>query len=233
MCLPFLPLVGCGFFTVDAKTEAAVMHMGVLTSMEDHAGLHCRVPCGMQVKHVSVKQNTMDLPTSKIADLNGNPVMVSAILNYRVVDAKKALLNVEKYKDYVNTNAQAVMKQTISTFSYDELKEKHDSVNEQMRDSLAPLLVVAGIEVSSMCLNDLSYAPEVAAAMLKKQQARALVEARTLIVEGAVRIAQEAVTRLESDGTVQMSESDKVKIVTNLLTVTCSDHETTPTVSLS
>lgn len=139
----------------------------------------------------------------------------------------------EKHKEYVSTNAQAVMKQTISTFSYDELKEQHDSVNAQMRDSLSPLLVVAGIEVSSMCLNDLSYAPEVAAAMLKKQQARALVEARVLIVEGAVKIAQDAVSRLEADGTVQLGDPDKIKIVTNLLTVTCSDHETTPTVSLS
>merc|ERR1712093_969698 len=163
--------------------------MGVLTEIQQEPGLHCTVPCGREVRNVSIKQCTMDLPNSKIADKNGNPVMVSAILNYRVVDAKKALLNVENYKDYVNTNAQAVMKQTISTFTYDQLKEQHDSVNAQMRDSLAPLLVVAGIEVTSMCLNDLSYAPEVAAAMLKKQQARALVDARTLIVEGAVRIA--------------------------------------------
>jgi len=233
MCLPLLPLAGCGFYTVDAKTEAAVMHMGVLTSMEDEAGLHCSVPCGMSVLKISTKQHTMEIPAAKIADLAGNPVMVSAILNYRVVDAKRALLNVEKHKEYVSTNAQAVMKQTISTFSYDELKEQHDSVNAQMRDSLSPLLVVAGIEVSSMCLNDLSYAPEVAAAMLKKQQARALVEARTLIVEGAVKIAQDAVSRLEADGTVQLGDPDKIKIVTNLLTVTCSDHETTPTVSLS
>merc|ERR1712139_538435 len=129
--------------------------------------------------------------------------------NFRVVDAKKALLNVEKYKDYVNTNAQAVMKQTISTFSYDELKEQHDSVNAQMRDSLSPLLVVAGIEVSSMCLNDLSYAPEVAAAMLKKQQARALVEARTLIVEGACKIAQDAVGKLQAEGTVNLTDDQK------------------------
>merc|ERR1712146_511816 len=102
----------------------------------------------------------------------------------------------------------------------------------RMRMSLQPLLVVAGIEVSSMCLNDLSYAPEVAAAMLKRQQAAALVDARALIVEGAVRIAQDAVTRLEGDGTVQLNDDQKVKIVTNLLTVTCADTDATPTVSL-
>merc|ERR1712054_374778 len=232
-CAPLLPLIGCGFYTVDAKTEAAVLHLGVLTELQTEAGLHCAVPCGQEILRISTKQCTMDLPTSKIADANGNPVLVSAILNYRVVDSKKALLNVEYHEKYVNTNAQAVLKQTVSVYTYDQLKSDHEEVNNRMRAVLQPQLLIAGIEVSSMCLNDLSYAPEVAAAMLKKQQARALVEARTLIVEGAVKIAQDAVSRLEADGTVQLGDPDKIKIVTNLLTVTCSDHETTPTVSLS
>jgi len=229
---PLLPFTGCGLYTVDAKTEAAVLHMGQLTEMQDKPGLHWAVPCGQEVRHISTKQCTMDLPTSKVADAVGNPVMVSAILNYRVVNAKKALLHVEDRARYVNTNAQAVLKQTVSVYSYDQLKEDHDEVNMRMRAMLQPLLTVAGIEVTSMSLNDLSYAPEVAAAMLKRQQAKALVDARTLIVEGAVKIAQDAVTRLEAEGTVQLDDDQKVKIVTNLLTVTCSDTDATPTVSL-
>merc|ERR1711939_1249546 len=229
---PLLPFMGCGLYTVDAKTEAAVLHMGQLTGMENKAGLHCAVPCGMEVRHVSTKQCTMDLPTSKVADAVGNPVMVSAILNYRVVDAKRALLHVENRVQYINTNAQAVLKQIVSQYSYDQLKADHDEVNERMRMELQPLLHVAGIEVASMKLNDLSYAPEVAAAMLKRQQAKALIDARTLIVEGSVRIAQDAVSRLEAEGTVQMSDEEKTKIVTNLLTVTCSDSDATPTVQL-
>lgn len=232
VCLPFLPFVGCGFYTVDAKTEAAILHMGVLTELQTEPGLHCAVPCGQEVRHISTKQCTMDLPNSKVADGAGNPVMVSAILNYRVVDAKKALLNVEKHKEYVNTNAQAVLKQTVSIYDYSTLKSEHEEVNNRMRASLQPLLTIAGVEVTSMCLNDLSYAPEVAAAMLKKQQARALVAAREEIVEGAVRIAQDAVTKLETNGTVQLNDEQKVKIVTNILTVTCSDDNAMPTVSL-
>jgi len=229
---PLLPFMGCGTYTIDAKTEAAVLHMGQLTAMEKQPGLHCGVPCGMEVRHVSTKQCTMDLPTSKVADAVGNPVMVSAILNYRVVDAKRALLHVENRVQYINTNAQAVLKQIVSQYSYDQLKADHDEVNERMRASLQPLMVVAGIEVCSMSLNDLSYAPEVAAAMLKRQQAKALVDARTLIVEGAVKIAQDAVERLQAEGTVQLDDEQKVKIVTNLLTVTCSDTDATPTVAL-
>merc|ERR1712188_106157 len=229
---PLLPLVGFGAYTVDAKTEAAVLHMGQLTEMQKTPGLHCGYPCGREIRYVSTKQRTMELPTSKIADAVGNPVMVSAILNYRVVDAKKALLHVENREKYINTNAQAVLKQTVSQYSYDNLKADHDEVNERMRCTLQPMMVLAGIDIVSMQLNDLSYAPEAAAAMLKRQQAMALVDARTLIVEGAVRIAQDAVTKLETEGTVQLNDDQKVKIVTNLLTVTCADTDATPTVSL-
>merc|ERR1712022_47052 len=219
-------------YNVDVKTEAAVLHMGQLTEMQKKPGLHFAWPFGREIRTVSTKQQTMELPTSKIADAVGNPVMVSAILNYRVVDAKKAILSVENRTQYVNTNAQAVLKQTVSQYSYDQLKTDHDEVNERMRCSLQPILVLAGIEGCSMSLNDLSYAPEVAAAMLKRQQAKALVDARTLIVEGAVKIAQDAVVMLEGNGTVQLNDEQKVKIVTNLLTVTCSDTDATPTVSL-
>merc|ERR1711907_3567 len=229
---PLIAVTGCGCYTVDAKTEAAVMHMGQPTEMQKQPGLHFGHPCGREIRYVSTKQRTMELPTSKIADSVGNPVMVSAILNYRVVDSKKALLHIENREQYVNTNAQAVLKQTVAQYSYEQLKADHDEVNSRMRATLQPLMVLAGIEVSSMSLNDLSYAPEVAAAMLERQQAMALVDARTLIVEGAVRIAQDAVTKLEQDGTVQLNDDQKVKIVTNLLTVTCADTDATPTVSL-
>merc|ERR1711998_56203 len=229
---PLLPFVGCGLYQVDAKTEAAVLHMGHLTAMQKDPGLHCGVPCGMEVRHISVKQLTMELQTSKVADASGNPVMVSAILNYRVVDAKKALLHIEDRAKYVNTNAQAVLKQTVAVYTYDQLKADHDEVNERMRASLQVLMTHAGIQVGSMCLSDLSYAPEVAAEMLKRQQAAALVDARTLIVDGAVKIAQDAVARLQEEGTVVLNDEAKVRIVTNLLTVTCSDTDATPTVSL-
>lgn len=104
----------------------------------------------------------------------------------------------------------------------------------KMKKEMQPLVDVAGILVEKMALNDLSYAPEVASAMLKKQQAHALIEARTLIVQGAVEIAKDAVSLLEKDGdqALQMSNQDKVKLVTNLLTVTCSETDTTPTLSM-
>merc|ERR1711904_508660 len=180
---PLLPFIGCGFYTVDAKTEAAVLHMGQLTEMQNKPGLHCGWPCGREIRTISTKQSTMELPTSKVADLDGNPVMVSAILNYRVVDAKKALLHIENRAQYINTNAQAVLKQIVSQHSY-------------------------------------------------TQQKSALVDARTLIVEGAVKIAQDAITKLEAEGSLELDYEQKARIVTNLLTVTCSDTGAAPTVPL-
>merc|ERR1712178_239638 len=126
------------------------------------------------------------------------------------------LLHGEDRSKYVNTNAQAVLKQTVAVYTYDQLKADHDEVNERMRASLQVLMTHAGIQVGSMCLNDLSYAPEVAAAMLKRQQAAALVDARTLIVDGAVKIAQDAITKLEAEGSLELDYEQKARIVTNL-----------------
>jgi len=231
----FLPMGAplCGFYTVPPMEAVANIHCGYLTGVEDEPGIHYTANCGRHQKHTSLKQQTMEIPTAKVADGNGNPINISCIVNYRVVDPKKAMLNVEDLKKYVNTNAQAVLKQTVSHYTYDQLKTDYNHVNEQMRQQLIPLLKVAGVDVSSMSLNDLAYAPEVAAAMLKKQQARALIEARTLIVEGACRIAQDAVSLLERDSSIALSDEAKVKIVSNLLTVTCSESEATPTLGLS
>lgn len=229
---PFSLVGSC--YTVDVKEEAAVLHCGQLTSMVAEPGLHWTWACGRDIRYVSTKQSAKELPSQKIADANGNPVEVSAIINYSVVDAKKAILNVQSVHEYVNTNAQATLKQVVGTYSYDQLKSMSDEINQRMKAQLAPWLDIAGVEVASMCLNDLSYAPEVAAAMLKKQQAVALVQARELIVEGAVRIAQDAVQRLEGDPDhpFEMDTDTKSKIITNILTVTCSENNAMPTISL-
>jgi len=231
-CFP-LALVG-SCYTVNVKQEVAVMHCGQLTQMESRPGLHCTWACGREIKRVSTKQYAKEMPSQKIADASGNPVIVSAIVNYSVTDAKKAILNVQDVHEYVNTNAQATLKQVVSTYTYDQLKSMGAEINTRMRLQLAPWLEIAGVDVASICLNDLSYAPEVAAAMLKKQQAVALVQARELIVEGAVKIAQDAVQRLETDPDqpLEMDMDTRSRIITNILTVTCSESNAMPTLSL-
>jgi len=124
-----------------------------------------------------------------------------------------------------------VLKQTVSHYTYDQLKAEYAHVNDQMTKQLQPLVDIAGVEVASMCLNDLAYASEVASAMLKKQQAKALIDARTLIVEGACRIALDAISKLEQESDLELNQDAK-EIVTNLLTVTCSESEAVPTIGL-
>merc|ERR1711998_198547 len=229
----FLPLnLLAGWVMVRPNEVVAVSHLGTVTSVHRMAGCF-KVPCfGMEQRHVSVKEQSLELHPTKVVDAVGAPVMVAAIINYRVIEPMKALYAVEDYQRYVAVNAQATLKQVVGGHSYNELKSHTDVVNAALRDNLAPLVERAGVQVMSLTLSELNYAPEIAAAMLKKQQAGALIEARALIVEGAVRIAKDAVQRLEKEEVVKMSDADKVKVVTNLLTVTCGDVEATPTVQL-
>jgi len=230
----FFPLdLLTGWVMVQPNEVVAVSHLGSVTSVHRMAGCF-KVPCfGKETLTVSIKQQSLELHKTKVVDAVGAPVMVSAVLNFRVVEPTKALYAVEDYAHFVAVNAQATLKTVISTHSYNELKSQTELVNAALRDNLAPLVERAGVHVMSMTLSELNYAPEIAAAMLKKQQAGALIEARALIVEGAVRIAKDAVTRLEKESVVEMTHEDKVRIVTNLLTVTCGDVEATPTVQLS
>ena len=239
-CICF-PLVGCNScFVVNPRQEVALTHFGVLTRMEKEPGCHCALPFGKQVMKISTKQESMFLPEMKVADATGAPVVVSAVLNYRVVNSKRALLNVTSMSSYLNTNAQAVLKQIVGHYTYDQLKSEQSIVNRSMLARLGQILDVAGVSVQSMQLNELNYAPEIASGMLRKQQAAALISARKLIVEGAVLIAQDAVLMLEkarssesnNEPFVQMTNDQKVQLISNLLTVTCSDVDATPTVSL-
>ena len=135
--------------------------------------------------------------------------------------------------NFVNTNAQSVLKQVVGRYTYDQLKSESAVVTKSLLSRLQPIVALAGVEISSMQLNELNYAPEIASGMLKKQQAGALIEARKLIVEGAVSIAQDAVRLLEAgDAGLKMSDSEKVSLVTNLLTVTCAEGDAQPTVPL-
>jgi len=232
----FFPIFGwaSAITCVSPNHHQAVLHCGKLTRVITEPGIHCIWGCGDK-KNVSVMQQVTEVPKGhggnlKVVDRKGSPLIVSAILNYRVVDARKALFAVEDFQNYVQKNASATLKQCVATHTYDELKTDVDQVNRNMLDQIAPIMSKAGIQVASMVLNEMNYATEIASAMLKKQQAGALIEARELIVEGAVKIAQDAIRRLEEGGTIRMEPADKVKIVTNLLTVTCGEKDAQPTI---
>lgn len=215
-------------YTIEPNTVAAVVHMGTLTSINEEPGLHFDWPVGRSIHTVSIKQQTLHIPQEKVTDSHGVPVLVSAIVNFRVACAKKALFAVNDYKEYLENNATAALKKCVGSHTYEELKNHGSELGDTMTEALQKEVDFTGVCVTSMHLNELNYAPEIALAMLKKQQAGALLEARELIVEGSVKIAQDAVAKLTESGMMQMSDADKVKLVTNLLTVTCSEHEAQP-----
>lgn len=221
----------CSFFTLNPREEAIITSFGELVAHETEPGCHWYNCVGREMKRIYTTRISVDVPTTKITDSHGNPLMVSAVLNYRFTDARAALLNVQNPTGYVNQQAQAVLKMVVARFSYDELKTEAESVTTEMVNALQPRVETAGATIESVSLNELNYAPEIAAAMLKKQQARALIDARQLIVKGAVDIAQTAVAMLEAKG-LEMNTDDRVKIVTNILTVTCSETDATPTLTL-
>jgi regulator of protease activity HflC (stomatin/prohibitin superfamily) len=221
-----------GWVEVKPMEVVAVLHLSQLTRLIDTPGCF-KTPCfGRTERRVNVSRQTSELPNTKVVDIQGNPIMVSALINYRVKDAKLALFNVGNYHKYVKNNATGVLKTVAGSYAYDDLKRNGAAVNEELARTLQPLVDCAGVEVLSMNLNELNYAPEIASCMLKTQAAAALVEARHIIVQGAVDIAKEAIVQLESDGTLKMAEPDKVKIVSNLLTVTCADSSAVPTLSV-
>mmetsp|Transcript_14211 Transcript_14211/g.23084 ORF Transcript_14211/g.23084 Transcript_14211/m.23084 type:complete len:265 (+) Transcript_14211:253-1047(+) len=211
-----------GWWSMDPKEEAIILNTGVVTEIVTTEGCHWSNPCCREIRRVSTSQRTYDIPTQKITDLFGNPVIVSAILTYRFVDPKKAALNVTSPESFVHNAASAALKEVIGQYSYDELKEKSDEVSQTTVEVLQPRVATAGAYIQSVTLNGLAYAPEIAQAMLRKQQAQALIDARQLLVEGSVDISIKAVETLERTGN-SMTDAEKAKLVSDLIVVSVGE----------
>lgn len=220
-----------GLYVVGPRECRVILHNGRLTGIEGRPGLHWRPAFCRADRLTTTADISVDLPVLKVVDITGCPIVASAVLVYRIVDAKKALLHIENVHKYVTQQATAALKLIVSQYSYEALKMESTAVQEQVVVALQDKCIPAGTQVISMTLNELNYAPEIASAMLKKQQAAALIAARELIVEGACQICKDAVTNLEANG-LNLQEADKVKIVTNLLTVTCSDDNAKPVINV-
>lgn len=221
-----------GIYTVGPRETRLILHNGRLTHIESQPGLHWAPSFGREDKLVTTADIAYVLPELKVVDTTGVPIVVSAVLVYRVVDAKRALLNIDNVNRFVQSQASAALKLVVSQYSYEALKVESSAVQQQVIDALQEKVTAAGVQALSLTLNELNYAPEIAAAMLKKQQAAALVAARELVVEGACQICLDAVKRLNDNG-LSLEQADKVRLVSNLLTVVCSEENATPVVNVA
>ena len=194
-------------------------------------------------KKVSTKLTTFVNGNQKVNDKLGNPVEVSAIVVWRVVDATKAVINVDNYIEYLSSQTDSTIRNVARLYPYDLMSDDDDTnddadettlrgsatkVAEQMKEELAARVENAGIEIVEVRLNQIAYATEIAAAMLQRQQAVAIIAARKKIVEGAVSMVEMALEKLKADGVVDIDEERKAQMVSNLLVVLCGNKEANP-----
>jgi regulator of protease activity HflC (stomatin/prohibitin superfamily) len=174
---------------------------------------------------------------SKVNDRDGNPIEISAVVVWRVVNTAEALFEVDDYEDFVAVQSEAALRNLASRHPYDShddevsLRGNTPKICDQLRHDIQERLDKAGVEVIEARISHLAYAPEIAAAMLQRQQAQAVVAARTKIVEGAVGMVEMALDHLDKDKVVELDEERKAAMVSNLLVVLCSDRHTQPVVN--
>ncbi len=234
----FPPILLCGFFVVNPRQEIVVLRFGKYVTTLKTQGIRWIHPVGRALHRISTRDTTHDIATTTVVEKNGNPIEISAVVVFRVEDTYKAALHVENYREFIADQAGAVVKRIASQFPYETaddakacLKKESDVVTNAFIAELQEAVNPAGIRVLGVRLNDLTYAPEIAQAMLMRQQAMALIDARKTIVEGAVEIVKDAVERLQAAG-LEVDELKRDELVSNLLVVICSGERAQPVLSV-
>jgi len=207
-------------------------------------------------KRVSLRARNFDAEAIKVNDKSGNPILIGLVLVWRVKDVYKSLFEIDSqtmstqgslnstmkaFEGFVKVQADAALRQVAGKYNYDEnsnpkeddvtLRSGADEINEVLKDTLNERLSIAGIEAIEARINYLAYAPEIAAVMLRRQQADAIIAAREKIVEGAVSMVKLALDHLKEQGVVELDEERKAAMVSNLLVVLCAEENTQPVVN--
>ncbi|HMO11165.1 MAG TPA: SPFH domain-containing protein [Actinotalea sp.] len=199
-------------------------------------GLIWTVPLSTR-RAVSVRVRNFETARMKVNDATGNPVEIAAIVVWQVADTAKATFAVEQYAEFVETQSEAAVRHVAGTYPYDagdgeeSLRGSTDQISAELAQEVAARVAVGGVEIIETRISHLAYAPEIAQAMLQRQQANAVVAARARIVEGAVGMVEMALARLAADSIVELDEERKAAMVSNLLVVLCGDSRATPVVN--
>lgn len=196
------------------------------------------VPPFTSGKKMSVRVHNFETHELKVNDSDGNPINIAAIVVWQVADTAKAVFAVEQHEDFIKTQAEAALRHVATTHPYDEpapgeqsLRGSTDIVSAELAQEVAERVALAGLEVIEVRISSLAYAPEIAQAMLQRQQAGAIIAARERIVEGAVTMVDQALQRLEEDDIVVLDDERKAQMVSNLLLVLTSEQRATPVIN--
>jgi len=233
----FLLPLWASFFTVQPKEEVLILFWGKLNTVKRKPGIYWYSFIGRSMIKVSTRTQTIDIKKTTVVDLNGNPIIVSGIVTFQIIDTIKAAFDVQNVNDYLNKQALAVLKKVCSRYPYESkdghsLQRESDNVSKEMIAILQRKANICGAKIMSFDLTDLQYAPEIAQGMLVRQQAQALLDARKVVVDGAVNIVTGAIAGLASNG-VKLNDRDHARLVSNLLAVLCSESRVAPMFSIS
>ncbi len=230
-----------GFVLVNPNSSRILLLFGKYVGTIKSNGLFWVNPLYSK-KKISLRASNFDSERLKVNDKLGNPVMISTILVWRVTDTYKAAFDVDDYQNFVRVQTDAAVRKLASMYPYDNfadegvveditLRSSLNEVSEALEQELQERLSMAGIEVLEARIGYLAYAQEIANAMLKRQQATAIVAARHKIVEGAVSMVEMALEELSKKGVVELDEERKAAMVSNLMVVLCSDKDASPIVN--
>jgi len=231
-------LILSGFYMLQPNQAAVITLFGAYRGTDRKSGLRWVLPWMIR-KKVSVRANNMISERLKVNDVRGNPIEIAAQVVWRVTDTAQALFDIDDYKAFVIVQTEAAVRTIGSRYAYDDLEHSeevtlrgsHEVVNSELRLELIERLRVAGITVDECGLTHLAYAQEIAGAMLRRQQAQAVVAARATLVAGAVGMVEMALDSLSAKGVVELDGDRRATMVSNLMVVLCGEREAQPVVN--
>lgn len=232
-----LVILASGFYMIQPNQAVAITLFGSYRGTDRNHGLRWVWPWMGKTK-ISARANNLVSDKIKVNDLRGNPIEMAAQVVWRVVDTAQALYDVDDYKAFVMVQIEAAVRTIGSRYPYDDfahaeitLRGNHDEVGVELRKELIARLSMAGITVDECGFTHLAYAQEIAGAMLRRQQAEAVVAARKTLVEGAVGMVEMALDMLSAKGVVTLDDERKAAMVSNLMVVLCGERDTQPVVN--
>jgi regulator of protease activity HflC (stomatin/prohibitin superfamily) len=237
VAIAFLTFLTAGLFMVNPNEGKVLQLFGEYKGTAKQEGLRWANPF-LTKKKVSLRVRNFESSRLKVNDIDGNPIEIAAVVVWKVVETAEAIFEVDDYEHYVKVQSEAALRNLATSYAYDAHDDQHVSlrghtsaVADHLKREIQDRLARAGVQVLEARISHLAYAPEIAAAMLQRQQAGAIIAARQRIVEGAVGMVEMALDMLSNKSIIQLDEERKAAMVSNLLVVLCGDRNTQPVIN--
>jgi regulator of protease activity HflC (stomatin/prohibitin superfamily) len=232
--------VALGFYMLQPNMAGVLTLFGAYVGTDRTPGLRWTLPWNAR-RRMSVRARNHNVETLKVNDKRGNPVEIAAVVVWRVEDTATALFDVDDFEQFVRVQSESALRHVASRYNYDTgedhemhdvtLREGADVIVEALREELQVRVQLAGVKIEEAKLTHLAYAPEIAGAMLRRQQAEAVISARAKIVTGAVSMVEMALKSLSEKNVVELDDERRASMVSNLMVVLCSERETQPIIN--